>query len=201
MSIQPKESSSGTGETREDRVAQQVREMLVKTPAPFDLFDVKQHLIAMGASSAMNIFLRQEINRMQKIIKLVRTTFKDILLAVEGTIIMSETLRDAVDNIFMARIPTVFKRGSWVSSSLGFWFTELIERHTQFYNWCFKSRPVVFWMSGFFNPQGFLTAMRQEVGRAHHGWPLDQVSMHNEVLKIGLEEFKMPPKEGLFIYG
>ncbi|XP_046868830.1 dynein axonemal heavy chain 8-like [Drosophila willistoni] len=135
--------------------------MLVETPAPFDLFDVKQHLIAMGASSAMNIFLRQEIDRMQKIIKLVRTTFKDILLAVEGTIIMSETLRDAVDNIFMARIPTVFKRGSWVSSSLGFWFTELNERHTQFYNWCFGSRPVVFWMSGFFNPQGFLTAMQR----------------------------------------
>ncbi|KAH8374139.1 hypothetical protein KR200_007763, partial [Drosophila serrata] len=201
MSIQPKESSAGTGESREDRVARQVKEMLSKTPLAFDLFDVKQHLIAMGATSSMNIFLRQEIDRMQRIIVLVRTTFKDLLLAVEGTIIMSENLRDALDNIFNARVPTIFKRGSWVSSSLGFWFTELLERHTQFYNWCFGSRPVVFWMSGFFNPQGFLTAMRQEVARAHQGWALDQVTMHNDILKVGPEECKKPPKEGVFVYG
>ncbi|XP_026846872.1 dynein heavy chain 8, axonemal [Drosophila persimilis] len=201
ISIQPKESSSGTGETREDRVARQVKEMLVKTPLAFDMFDVRHHLLAMGATSSMNIFLRQEIDRMQRIIILVRTTLKDLLLAVEGTIIMSETLRDALDNIFNARVPTVFKRGSWLSSSLGFWFTELVERHTQFNNWCFGSRPVVFWMSGFFNPQGFLTAMRQEVARAHQGWALDQVTMHNDVLKVGTEECKKPPKEGVFVYG
>lgn len=61
------ESSSGNTESREDRVARQVREMLSKTPMPFDLFDVKQALIAAGATSSMNIFLRQEIDRMQRV--------------------------------------------------------------------------------------------------------------------------------------
>lgn len=56
-------------------------------------------------------------------------------------------------------------------------------------------------MSGFFNPQGFLTAMKQEVARAHQGWPLDQVTMTNEVLKVGLEEAKKPPKEGIYVHG
>lgn len=131
----------------------------------------------------------------------MRTTLKDLLLAIEGTIIMSEQLRDALDNIFNARVPTVWKRGSWLSSSLGFWFTELLERNAQFESWCFDSRPIVFWMSGFFNPQGFLTAMKQEVARAHHGWALDQVSMHNDVLKMNADEFKKPPKEGVFVHG
>ncbi|EDV90322.1 GH11347 [Drosophila grimshawi] len=201
MSIQPKGATSGTSEVREDRVARQVREMLSKTPPAFDLFDVKQVLIAAGDTSSMNIFLRQEIDRMQRIILLVRSTFKDLLLAIEGSVIMSENLRDALDNIFNARVPTVFKRGSWISSTLGFWFTELIDRHTQFYNWCFISRPVVFWMSGFFNPQGFLTAMRQEVARGHQGWALDQVTMHNDALKVSPEECKKPPKEGVFVHG
>lgn len=44
----------------------------------------------MGRLNSLNIFLRQEIDRMQKVIKLVRTTLKDLLLAIEGTIIMSE---------------------------------------------------------------------------------------------------------------
>lgn len=51
---------------------------------------------------------------------------------------MSDKLKDAFDNIYDARIPNVWKRGSWISSTLGFWFTELLERDKQFRTWCFE---------------------------------------------------------------
>ncbi|XP_049799902.1 dynein axonemal heavy chain 8-like [Schistocerca nitens] len=201
LSIQPKESGGSGGETREAAVARQAIDMLQKLPPDYDPNDVKERLRIMGSLSSMNIFLRQEIDRMQRVIKLVRATLKDLLLAIEGTIIMNEALRDALDNIYDARVPTTWKRGSWASSTLGFWFTELLERNAQFSAWIWVKRPVSFWMTGFFNPQGFLTAMRQEVARAHKGWALDVVTLHNEVTKLALEEVRIPPVEGVYVHG
>ena len=44
----------------------------------------------MGALSSMNIFLKQEVDRMNRIIAVVRTSLSDLKLAIDGTIIMSE---------------------------------------------------------------------------------------------------------------
>ncbi|XP_078399004.1 dynein axonemal heavy chain 8-like [Cetorhinus maximus] len=162
---------------------------------------VKACLVKMGILNSMNIFLRQEIDRMQKVIMMLRNCLTDLQLAIEGTIVMSENLTDALDNMYNARVPVMWKRISWDSSTLGFWFTEFLERNVQFSSWIFEGRPNVFWMTGFFNPQGFLTAMRQEVTRAHKGWALDSVTLHNEVTKLMKDEIKIPPPEGVYIYG
>ncbi|EPY76637.1 hypothetical protein CB1_001402002 [Camelus ferus] len=199
--IQPKESGGGMGETREAIVYRLSEDMLSKLPPDYIPHEVKARLIKMGHLNSMNIFLRQEIDRMQKVISILRSSLSDLKLAIEGTIIMSENLRDALDNMYDARIPQIWKRVSWDSSTLGFWFTELLERNAQFSTWIFEGRPNVFWMTGFFNPQGFLTAMRQEVTRAHKGWALDTVTIHNEVLRQTKEEITSPPAEGVYIYG
>ena len=85
---------------------------------------------------------------------------------------------------------------SWDSATIGFWYTELLERDAQFRSWVFEGRPNYFWMTGFFNPQGFITAMRQEVTRAHKGWALDSVIVHNEMTKMMKEDVTAPPAEG-----
>ena len=50
-----------------------------------------------------------------------------------------------------ARVPPQWESVSWLSATLGFWFTELVNRHAQFHSWCFRGRPKAFWMTGFFN--------------------------------------------------
>jgi dynein heavy chain len=62
----------------------------------------------MGALQPMNIFLRQEIDRMQRVIGTVRSMLVDLKLAIDGTIIMSESLRDALDCMYDAKIPSAW---------------------------------------------------------------------------------------------
>ncbi|XP_036366495.1 dynein heavy chain 5, axonemal-like [Octopus sinensis] len=203
LNIQPKDSSSGSGETREAIVYNISNDMLESLPADYVMFDVKAQLQKVGALEPMNIFLRQEIDRMQRVITAVRNTLLDLKLAIDGAIIMNEHLRHALDAMFNARIPSYWQKISWESSNLGFWFTELSDRNTQFRSWCFDGRPAAFWMTGFFNPQGFLTAMRQEVTRKykHKGWALDGVYLQNDVTTKRKEETLTIPSEGVYIYG
>lgn len=151
--IQPKDSGGGSGETRESVVYRTCDDMLEKLPLDYVPHEVKAALIKMDILQPMNIFLKQEVDRMQRVITIVRTTLKDLKLAIDGTIIMNENLRDALDNIFDARVPAFWKRISWDSATLGFWFTDLLDRNTQFHTWLFQGKPNVFWMTGFFNPQ------------------------------------------------
>uniref|UniRef100_A0A8C8RI05 Dynein axonemal heavy chain 5 n=1 Tax=Pelusios castaneus TaxID=367368 RepID=A0A8C8RI05_9SAUR len=206
VSIQPKDSGSGGGETREAMVQRLADEILEKLPPDYIPYEVKAQLQKMGTVQPLNIFLRQEIDRMQRVISRVRTTLTDLKLAIDGTIIMSEDLRDALDNMYDARIPKLWFKISWESATLGFWVTELLERNQQFSSWLLDGRPNQFWMTGFFNPQGFLTAMRQETTRLNlaKGWALDSVILHNDVTRMMKEDITSPPPAdvgGVYIYG
>ncbi|EGV96920.1 Dynein heavy chain 5, axonemal [Cricetulus griseus] len=110
LGIQPKDSSGGGDETREAVVARLADEMLQKLPEDYSPFEVKERLQKMGPFQPMNIFLRQEVDRMQRVLSLVRSTLTELKLAVDGTIIMSENLRDALDCMFDARIPARWKK-------------------------------------------------------------------------------------------
>jgi dynein heavy chain len=39
------------------------------------------------------------------------------------------------------------------ASTLGNWFTGLLQRHDQLSKWLALGRPMAYWLTGFFNPQ------------------------------------------------
>jgi dynein heavy chain len=177
MSIQPKDSNTGGGETREEAVKRIANDLLGKLPESFDKNKTKSMIQKQGGMKPLNIFLGQEIDRMQSVIGMVKSTLSDLKLAIDGTIIMSAALQNALDALYDARVPDTWTKISWISSTLGIWYSEFIARVNQYQSWLYEGRPLVFWLSGFFNPQGFLTAIRQEITRAHTGWALDGVKV------------------------
>merc|ERR1711912_99117 len=92
-----------------------------------------------------------------------------------------------------------------VSPTLGLWFgTGLCNRTAELVVWLENKRPMSFWMTGFFNAQGFLTAMKQEITRAHRKdeWALDDIVYHAVVKKmVRVDQVGQRPDEGVFVHG
>jgi len=103
--------------------------------------------------------------------------------AIEGTVIMTPDLVEAINSVYDFRVPRKWcydptgAEISWLTPQLSGWIKGLIDRHFQLYNWMTKERPQSVWLTGVFNPQGFLTAVKQEVTRQNkaQGWSLDAV--------------------------
>ena len=73
-------------------------------------FKVTERIQKMGALQPMNIFLRQEIDRIDNIIYKVRIVLNDLKLAIDGIVVMNDDLSNALDSIFDSKIPVMWER-------------------------------------------------------------------------------------------
>jgi dynein heavy chain len=218
---QPKEgASSSGGKTRDELVKEKALEILSKMPPDFveEVYraQIGKHKGPPGTSdkgfqAPLNIFLFQELERLQRVISIVRSNLTNLVMAIDGTVVMTPELVEDLNMIYDARIPRSWTHDasgaeiSWLQPSLGSWFTGLLDRVQQLTTWLENGRGAMkaFWFPGFLNPQGFLTAMRQEVTRQHKKdqWALDDVVTHTQVLNVdSVDKIREPPEEGQNIY-
>ena len=197
--------------TRESVVNEKCVELLSKFPKDYIEIEYNQQIQKQGGLSVpLNICLFQEVQRLQVVIETVRSDLESLRLAIKGEVVMTPALQNALNDIYDANVPSQWLMTpggdvfSWLSPTLGLWFSVLLERDLQLTQWLSKGRPPSFWMTGFFNAQGFLTAMKQEVTRAHRNeqWALDDMVYttlvteheHSGTLKKG-------PDEGVYVHG
>lgn len=163
-----------------------------------------------GLAIPLNIFLYQELQRLQKVIGKVRFTLQQMQMAIRGEVVMTADFQAALDSIAEAKVPLAWTftvagdEFSWILPTLGLWFSSLISRDEQDRTWLNNNRPQCYWLTGFFNPQGMLTAMKQEVTRKHKQdkWALDDVVYHTEVTSFDRpERVTQSPAEGIYVHG
>jgi dynein heavy chain len=213
-STQPKTpAASDSGVTREEQVLAKATELLDKLPEEQGDDVVLSRVASMGGMMVpLNIFLRQEIQRLNSVVALVRSTLSSLRLAIHGEVAMTPQLEQVLQAIYDAKPPRSWMFAvsgdeiSWQSGSLGLWFSGLMQRDEQLRSWIMRSRPVSFWMTGFFNPQGFLTAMRQEVCRAHAAdrYALDDLVFFTTVTGMErVDQVRTPlaAGDGVFVHG
>ena len=208
---QPKGGGGDDGVSREDVVYEKASELLSRIPDDYEEDNYKAKIKKLGGMTVpMNIFLFQEIQRFQNVIAKTRFTLTQLQLAIMGEVVMSSELQETLQSIYDAKVPQTLAltltgdEFSWRLPSLGLWFTSLLNRDEQYRSWLNSGRPNSFWLSGFFNPAGLLTAMKQEVTRKHKSekWALDDVVLFSQVTNYeNPNQVKTPPDEGIYVHG
>eukprot|EP00937_MAST-01D_sp_MAST-1D-sp2_P001010 g1010.t1 len=128
-----------------------------------------------GLSVPLNIFLYQELQRMKAVVHAVRVTLEQLQLAVQGEVVMTAELQDAFNALVESKVPQCWvftvagDEFSWILPTMGLWSVSRVQ-----------ARRIVRTQCEVF---GLLTAMKQEVTRAHRPqhWALDDVMYHTEV--------------------
>ena len=167
LATMPKNSAAAGGLSREEEVDALCAELLAKMPAVFEAETTREKLKKLGLTQPLTIHLRQEVDRLSAVMRLTSATLANLRLAIAGTIALSDELVEALEALHNGRVPRKLAKVSWAASGLGSWFASLLTRHDQLWRWLNSGRPRSFLLPAFFNVQGFLTAVRQEVTRKH----------------------------------
>merc|ERR1712051_765602 len=151
-----------------------------------------------------------EIKQMRKVHLLVRSLLTRVVQALRGEIPVTPALSKITQEVFEGQAPRDFvfdavgEEVSWRALSLSGWVDTFLKRHEQLANWLEKA-PTSFWFGGFFNPRGFLTAIRQGVSRKQnkkHEQSLDSMVLDTEVTDLeSVDNITMRPSNGAFIHG
>ncbi len=200
LNIQPRDVA-GIGKTREQIILDLVAYIEKNTPKLFDIDEIsKQYQIQYTES--MNTVLIQELIRYNKLLAVMVDSMRQIKKALKGEEVMSEDLERMEKSLFNNMVPEIWSdRGFLSLKPLMSWIKDLNDRVSFLSNWIAKGTPTVFWISGFFFPQAFLTGTLQNFARSHQ-IAIDKLSfqfnIHDDMTP---EKIKQKPTDGCYVYG
>ncbi|XP_058251926.1 dynein axonemal heavy chain 2 isoform X2 [Hemibagrus wyckioides] len=202
LSLQPQVTSTaatGAGPSREDKVLELSADVCQKIPTELDYEGTRK--LMQDDPSPLNVVLLQEIQRYNTLLHTIRMSLTELEKGIKGLVVMSSSLEETFQCIHDARVPPLWEKAYPSLKPLASWTRDLCQRVEQFARWAETARPpILFWLSGFTFPTGFLTAVLQSSARQNNV-SVDTLSWEFTVSTVDDNNLLFPPKDGVFIRG
>lgn len=199
VSLQSGGGGSG-GANKEEIVGAIAAELEEKVPAAWNLEDIMNKYPVMYEES-MNTVLQQEVVRYNGLLDQIKNTLVSLRKAIKGLVVMDDSLEKMFNSMFDNRVPDNWTGKAYPSlKPLSAWVIDLLERVKFIQEWIDSGVPPIFWISGFFFPQAFLTGSLQNFARKYT-ISIDTIQFDFEVIKTKWEDITERPADGCYIRG
>lgn len=191
-------SSAAVGMSKEETIEEMATDILSKLPGNFDIEDASKRY-PVDYNESMNTVLVQELIRFNKLLSVIRSSLFSLRRALKGEVVMSPQLEATGDSMFDGKIPQMWADKSYPSlKPLSSYISDLRKRLDFLQSWLDGGPPTVFWLSGFYFTQSFLTGVMQNFARKYT-IPIDTLVYEFQVMDG--ERPTEPPEDGCFIEG
>lgn len=204
MTMQPRASGGKVVKTPEEIATDMAQDFGKQLPQNMNLEKAHEAVFAltqMGVENSLGVFVRQEIQRFNKLLSVIRKSLVDLEKAIQGTNVMSMELELMFQAFLDAKVPMNWvKVGYPCLKPLGSWFKDMLKRIEFISDWLYNGPPRSYWVPSFFFPQGFNTAVMQTYAR-QTSTAIDTLQFKTNVMPYFNGEIKEKPEIGVYIYG
>lgn len=202
--IQPRATGGKQAKTPEEIVSEMARDFEMQMPDFLEKKRAHPDTFAKtdsGAMISLGVFIGQEIDRFNKMLKVIKKSLNELQKAIKGTVVMSLELEHMFDGFLIQKVPKLWEKVAYLSlKPLGTWVIDMIARFDFMRDWLERGPPVSYWVPAFFFPQGFMTATLQTHARKTM-IPIDTLKFRTEIQKSYKDEYKTVHKDGVNVYG
>jgi len=202
LSLQPR-SSGGAEKSWDETLMELATDIAARIP---DQYDIEKALLDFPVKyeESMNTVLTQELIRFNNLTGIITASLHEVKRAIQGLVVMSGELEAMGNSMVIGAVPAMWSSAAYPSlKPLGSWVTDFLERLQFLQDWMDKMEsPSVYWVSGFFFTQAFITGTLQNFARKYQ-IPIDQAGFDFAVLTP--EEVEAAdttkPEDGAYLRG